>query len=143
MQSTIQPFLNADILLSISCTLMAVLLCTLFCLMSYTPHLQYLLQSAGKSLLLSIPLASCSSPPCCSTYSAFGSICCSLSHFTNLLYSLCSSIACCPASPVTFKHLLHIVQPFLLTVLTHLLSTQPLARCPALSSLWTSSSMLS
>jgi hypothetical protein len=145
-------------------------------------------------------------------------------HLTSLLYSLCNSIACCPASPVTFKHLLHVVQPFLLTVLTHpaqctaacslcclifimdrnfyavlthllnvqplaiavlpyllygqallccpnspaqctaacslscliffmdrlfyavlthLLNVQPLARCPALSSLWTGSSMLS
>ncbi len=71
-----------------------------------------------------------------------------------------NSIVCCPASPVTVKHLLHVVQPFLLFVLTHpaqciayslscliffmdrlfyavltpLLNAQPLARCPALSS---------
>jgi hypothetical protein len=54
-----------------------------------------------------------------------------------------SFIACCPASPVTVKHMLHIIQPFLLTFLTHLLKTEPLGRCPALYALWTGSSMLS
>ena len=56
----------------------------------------------------------------------------SMSFSISLLHSLCSSIACCPASPVTFKHLLHVVQPFLLTVQPLLLIVQPFhAHCPA------------
>ncbi len=118
--------------------------CSLFCLIFFMGRLFY---AVLTHLLNAQPLARCSALSSLWTGSSMLS-CLTCSMHSRLLavlpYLLYGQVLlCCPYSPAQYTAACSLSCLIFYAVLTHLLNTQPLARCSALSSLWTGSSMLS